>query len=164
MDNDFTYQEQKINQTITNEREAEIVVQLVEEIRKTLPINEKIAVICPYKGQNRFIRNMFRQQGIDIYEQNISVNTIDAYQGDEAEIFLYCMTRAKRKTAYFSDEARLNVAFSRVKNDLLVIGSLNYLKKYGDAHIVSKIAQYIETHGKTYTYEQLIQKAVVENI
>lgn len=164
MDNDFTYQEQKINQTITNEREAEIVVQLVEEIRKTLPINEKIAVICPYKGQNRFIRNMFRQQGIDIYEQNISVNTIDAYQGDEAEIVLYCMTRAKRKTAYFSDEARLNVAFSRVKNDLLVIGSLNYLKKYGDAHIVSKIAQYIETHGKTYTYEQLIQKAVVENI
>lgn len=159
MDKDLAYQEQKINQTITNKREAEIVVQLVEKIRHTLPIYEKIAVICPYKGQNRYIRNMFRQQGIDIYKQNISVNTIDAYQGDEAEIVIYCMTRAKRKTAYFSDEARLNVAFSRVKNDLIVIGSLNYLKKYGDNHIVSKIANYIETYGDIYTYKQLMQRS-----
>lgn len=157
LQDDVLYKEKKVNQAVINQREAEIVVRLVKQIRAERPLEEKIAIICPYKGQNRFIRTMFRQNGIDLYTQNISVNTIDAYQGDEAEIVVYCMTRSQTKTSYFSDEARLNVAFSRVKNDLIVIGSLSYLKSYGDEHIVNKIAGYIEQHGTIYTAQQLLE-------
>lgn len=157
MEKDPLYKESKVNQVITNKREGEIVVHLVQQIRTQRPLNEKIAIICPYRGQNRLIRDTFRQAGVDIYSSNISINTIDAYQGDEAEIVIYCMTRAQIKTRYFSDEARLNVAFSRVKNDLLIIGSLSYLKDYGEDHILNKIANYIEQHGDIYQQGQLFE-------
>lgn len=80
------------------------------------------------------------------------VNTIDAFQGDEAEIVLYCTTRAIKRTRYFSDVARLNVALSRAKNDLLIIGSLKYLKSYGSSHILYNIADYIEKKGEVIRY------------
>lgn len=157
MDQHAAYVENTQHGSVTNEFEAEIVVRLVQQIRTTRPISEKIAIICPYRGQNRLIKQAFFNQQINISELNIAVNTIDAYQGDEAEIVIYCMTRSKRKTLYFSDEARLNVALSRVKNDLLIIGSMKYLKSYGENHIVNKIANYIERNGEILTTENLIQ-------
>ena len=84
---------------------------------------------------------------IDIINENIAINTIDAFQGEEAEIVVYCTTRSTKKTDYFSDLARLNVAFSRAKNDLLIIGSLKYFKSYGEEHILNRIANYIEVNG-----------------
>lgn len=84
------------------------------------------------------------------------MNTIDAYQGDEAEIVIYCTTRSRKPTNYFSDLARLNVAFSRVMNDLLVIGSLDYFKKYGSDHILNKIANYIIENGNIISYENIV--------
>lgn len=155
MERHSDYVENTEHGAVTNEYEAEIVVQLVQRIRDIRPISEKIAIICPYRGQNRLIKQVFSKQQLDLNKLNIAVNTIDAYQGDEAEIVIYCMTRSKRKTLYFSDEARLNVALSRVKNDLLIIGSMKYLKSYGENHILNKIADYIERNGEILTIENL---------
>lgn len=155
LSNNRQYQETTKNGSVTNLFEAEIVVDIIKKIRKERPIDEKIAVICPYKGQNRCIKSAFNRANISMSKLNISVNTIDAYQGDEAEIVIYCMTRAKKRTLYFSDEARLNVALSRVKNDLLIIGSLKYLKSYGKTHIVNKLASYIEQNGDIFDLTEL---------
>jgi AAA domain len=151
MDYITEYKESKGKQSVTNEFEAKLVTKLVNLIREERSTNEKIAIICPYRGQKRCIAHTLQKAGINLNEQNVAVNTIDAYQGDEADIVIYCMTRSQRKTKYFSDSSRLNVAFSRVKNDLVIIGSMKYLKSYGDNHTVSKIAQYVENHGEVMT-------------
>lgn len=138
--------------SVTNEREAKVVCQIIKDIRKKIGVEKRIAVISPYKGQRRVILNTLRNEGINIFENNIAVNTIDAFQGDEAEIVLYCTTRSKRKTKYFSDIARLNVAFSRAKNELIIIGSLDYFDKYGKNHILHKISEYIRKKGNVIDY------------
>lgn len=156
------YHETKVNKSVLNEYEAELVARIVTQIRESIPMNKKIAVICPYKGQNGLIRRTLKNY-IDIYQNNIAINTIDAYQGDEAEIVIYCMTRSKQKTNYFSDKARLNVAFSRVKNDLLIIGSIDYLKSYGENHILNQIVDYIEQHGMILTEMQPLRQPSMMN-
>lgn len=161
MSNVKDFYEQSINKkSVVNEYEALVVANIVKEIRNTVPISKKIAVICPYKGQKRLIINSIRKSGVNLFGDNIAVNTIDAYQGDEAEIVIYCTTRAKKTTNYFSDLARLNVAFSRVKNDLLIIGSLKYFRKYGREHILNIIADYIIENGNIIQYDE--NKSIVK--
>lgn len=143
---------QEGNSSVTNERESKVVCQVIKDIRKEIGVEKRIAVISPYKGQKRVILKALRNEGINIFENNIAVNTIDAFQGDEAEIVLYCTTRSKRPTKYFSDLARLNVAFSRAKNELIIIGSLDYFDKYGEDHILHKISDYIRKEGNIIDY------------
>lgn len=153
MSRDKSYVEnQEGNSSVINEREAEVVCQVIKDIRKVIGLEKRIAVISPYKGQKRTILKALRNEGINIFKNNIAVNTIDAFQGDEAEIVLYCTTRSKIPTKYFSDLARLNVAFSRAKNELIIIGSLQYFKKYGKDHVLYEISDYIRENGNIINY------------
>ncbi|WP_294185082.1 AAA domain-containing protein [uncultured Clostridium sp.] len=156
MSNIKDFHEDLINKkSVVNEYEAELVASIVSKMKNKISTDNKIAVICPYKGQKRLIIKFIRESGLNLYNDNIAVNTIDAYQGDESEIVIYCTTRSRKPTKYFSDLARLNVAFSRAKNDLLVIGSLDYFRKYGSEHILNKIADYIIENGNVIPYAKI---------
>ena len=150
MSNDEEYKEDVKNSvSVINQKEAEFVCSLISDIRKRVGRKKaRIAVITPYKGQKRVIVNTLLNNGINISGNNLDVNTVDAFQGDEAEIVIFCSTRAKKPTKYFSDYRRINVALSRAKNELIVIGSQQYFYKYKDKDsILPKIADYIKDNG-----------------
>lgn len=146
--NDRAYRETSISgKSPTNEREAEIVTSVIQKVKAKLGSQIKIAIITPYKGQKRVLQRKLTENGIDTSSGNIAVNTVDAFQGEEAEIVLYCMTRSKSRTNFFSDAARINVALSRTKNELLIIGSVPYMKSYGKNTPIYKVASYVEENG-----------------
>mgnify|MGYP001194566870 CR=1 FL=1 len=141
-----------------NPIEAGIVVEIVKDICRGC--SDRIAVITPYKGQKKEIIKRFKSKGIDTRTIEVSVDTVDAFQGDEAEIVIFCTTRSRKPTPFFADEARINVALSRTKRELLIIGSLNYFDKYGPGTPLYEIAQYVRDNGKIYnSLEELIQPA-----
>lgn len=129
----------------TNSYEAKYVLFLINQIRGRVP-TARIAVITPYKGQKRMITNLLIKSLGNLASQKITVDTVDAFQGDEAELVIYCTTRAKRKTKFFSDERRLNVAFSRAKNELIILASVTYLKKYLIDDPIRKVLDYLTEH------------------
>ena len=149
MDGDENYHEfQEPDSGPYNPREAEITVALLQKIRASY--QNRIAVITPYKNQNRKLRKALEAAEI----KNVAVNTIDAFQGDEADIVIYCTTRARNATDYFSNAARLNVAFSRARNLLVIVGSLNYFRKYPAGHALPRIARYVETNGRIISHKE----------
>ena len=76
------------------------------------------------------------------------MDTIDSFQGDEADLVIFSTTRSKKPTEFFKDNARLNVAFSRVKRELIIVGSSEYFyKKYGPNSKLFEIAKYIGEVG-----------------
>ena len=151
MQNVIDYKEEKEEASGPyNIKEQAVVIEMIQALRAVYPVNKRIVVITPYKPQKRQLIKKLREAGI----QNFSVNTIDAFQGDEEEIVIYCMTRSTIKTNYFSDAARLNVAFSRAKNLLVIIGSTKYLKKYGKKHILYQVYQYIQSFGRVIPYSE----------
>ncbi|MDR3154586.1 MAG: AAA family ATPase [Deltaproteobacteria bacterium] len=134
----------------SNLREARLVIFLLNRIRRKCPPEQaRIAVITPYKGQKRLIIQKLMDNGCDFKANRLDVNTVDAFQGDEAEITIFCTTRTVKKTPFFTDSRRLNVAFSRARNELIIIGSLEYFRKYGsDESPLRAVAAYVEENGE----------------
>ena len=147
MSNIVEYQENDSDKRVKNEYEASLVVRVISHIRRDEGNEEiEIAVITPYKFQKRVINEALRNSGMD---KNVFVNTVDAFQGDEADIVIYCTTRAKKPTMYFSDFRRVNVALSRTRKNLIIIGALKYFKheKFKD-NSLPKIAEYLNSHAE----------------
>lgn len=146
-----TPENNNIAKSVTNEDEANWLLKIM----RILVANRKdtcckIAVITPYKGQVRLIKKMAALDNFDLKKYNIVVNTVDAFQGDEAEIVIFCTTRREKCTDFFTDYRRINVAISRTKNQLFILGSLKYFDKYkeyksGESPLPS-IANFIRTN------------------
>lgn len=142
-DNPDYHEEKAGNQSsVINYEESLIVSNMIETLRKKY--SGRIIVVTPYLGQRRVILNEIRQKDFS----NVEVNTVDALQGDEEDVVIYCMTRARQRTKFFSDSARLNVAFSRAKNTLIIIGSMKYLYSYDSGHILRKAAEYLQKNAR----------------
>ncbi len=95
-----------------------------------------IAIIAPYKSQVANIKNYINKSDSCKFK-NIDVSTLDSFQGKEYDIIIFSFTRSsdhnnapfengKRKFAkvgFLDDARRLNVAFSRAKKKLILIGN-----------------------------------------
>ena len=128
--------------------EVEVIKNLVKSIRAK-GIENRIAVITPYKGQKREIEKGLEKEKL---KNGVAVDTVDSFQGDESDIVIFSVTRAKKKTEFFSKDARLNVAFSRAKREFIIVGSIDYfIKKYGKESKLSKIAEFIREKGNIIT-------------
>lgn len=143
--------------SVTNPGEADLVVDLLCKIRESVH-DARIAVITPYKGQKRTILKKMTESRKRMYLQGVDINTVDAFQGDEAEIVIFCCTRTRRQTNFFKDPRRINVAFSRAKNELIIVGSLRYFASYDDTSVLPRVAEYIRKHGNVIEASSLQQK------
>ena len=143
------FERQKKDSGPYNLKEQDSVVLLVKKLSAVYPDSKRIVVITPYKNQKKQLIKKLEHEDI----KNVWVNTIDAFQGDEEDIVIYCMTRSRKPTLYFSDAARLNVAFSRAKNLLIIIGSSEYLKSYGEDHIIYSVYNYIKMYGRVIPFQ-----------
>lgn len=132
-----------------NEKELEAAAAVVRRIRTCFA--ERIVIITPYKKQKKLLVQYLKQENL---LGNVSVNTIDAFQGDEADVVIYCTTRARHTTDYFSDAARLNVAFSRARNTLIFLASSAYLRRYPKGHILQDIGDYLAEQAAVVPYAQ----------
>ena len=146
-DDDQYFHETKNNNQITNRVEAQKVVDLVRVIRNK-DSKCRIAVITPYKGQKQLILRFFERRNNDNKDDNTWIDTIDSFQGSEAEVVIFCTTRSRKRTQFFMDKRRLNVALSRAKRELIILGRLGYFKRYDEElSVLPKLADYIVENG-----------------
>ena len=114
-----------------NPVEAELALQTlydyIERIGKDRILYERldIGIISPYKGQVQLLRRMLRK---DSYwkplRHLISINTVDGFQGQERDIILISMVRQNEQgqVGFLSDLRRMNVAITRARMKLIIIG------------------------------------------
>lgn len=114
-----------------NPVEAELALQTlhdyIERIGKDRILYERldIGIISPYKGQVQLLRRMLRK---DSYWKPlrplISINTVDGFQGQERDIILISMVRQNEQgqVGFLSDLRRMNVAITRARMKLIIIG------------------------------------------
>jgi len=86
---------------------------------------ESIGIISPYKAQIEFLRNLLDTSKINLNIKNrITVNTIDGFQGQERDLIYISLVRSNEsgEIGFLSDERRMNVALTRAKRKLVVVG------------------------------------------
>jgi len=138
--------------SIVNIEEAEVAHQLLtwidEEYGRLIKSgkiqnNDKkderksIGIICTYGDQAREIRKKSKGQKYSNIsqkrEEKFIVSTVDDFQGDERDIIIVSMVRNPKGNRYSSDfidqYERINVAFSRARCMLIIIGSQEFLSK-----------------------------------
>ncbi|BAV08355.1 DNA helicase, putative [Filimonas lacunae] len=97
-----------------------------------------IAVISPYKQQVQLLKEqLLHSPELQPYAEYITVNTIDSFQGQERDIVYISLTRSntENKIGFLSDIRRMNVAMTRARKKLVVIGdsgTLSNLAFYAD--------------------------------
>lgn len=112
--------EEESGSSRSNMDEAAVVVKVVNDLLAPGDLSsEDIGVISPYAGQVRLIRSMFEDQ-----IEGLEVKSVDGYQGREKEIIVLSTVRANEagKVGFLSNYRRLNVALTRAKRGLIVIG------------------------------------------
>ncbi|MBO0936069.1 AAA family ATPase [Fibrella sp. HMF5335] len=115
----------------TNPEEAALVIRHLTQTVAQLgefysPAHfPSIAVISPYKQQLVVLNEQLdHAPDLQPYRSAISVNTIDSFQGQERDIVYISMTRSndKAEIGFLSDIRRMNVAMTRARKKLVVIG------------------------------------------
>jgi superfamily I DNA and/or RNA helicase len=89
-----------------------------------------IAVISPYKEQIRILNELvINWPALQLHGNKISVNTIDSFQGQERDVVYIGMTRSNTAgdIGFLADVRRMNVAMTRAKRKLVVIGDSSTL-------------------------------------
>ncbi|ANN63306.1 DNA helicase [Brachyspira hyodysenteriae] len=107
-----------------------IEVELINDSIENLNIDSdtSIAIITPYKKQKRELKNVINNNE-KLKSLNIEIDTIDAFQGKEADIVYFSVVRNTGSTRFFSNIKRLNVAISRTKKRLYMVGMSKYCNK-----------------------------------
>lgn len=142
---DRVYEKKDPEGGYNNMVEAFAIKKIVGHILAHTDFNEKqIGIISAYKSQVRLIQNELKGTVSSDAIREI-VASLDSFQGQERDIIIYSFTRSSRRKAtqsrigFLNELRRLNVAMSRCKKILIMIGDYDYLSncKREDAdHII----------------------------
>jgi serine/threonine protein kinase len=108
-----------------------------------------IGIITGYAAQRDYIRNSITNRGFDNLHLPM-IDTLDAFQGRENDIIIYSTVRTEKTIGFQKEKERINVAFSRAKKLLIIVGDLNFFYSWnGDQNKFIEIIGYIERHPDT---------------
>jgi superfamily I DNA and/or RNA helicase len=138
------YEEKQEQTAISNPDEAALLLRHLSQLVTSLQPHysggtfPSIAVISPYREQIYVLRELMQHSPALLpYSANITINTIDSFQGQERDIVYISMTRSNDAgtIGFLSDIRRMNVAMTRARKKLVVIGdsaTLSRLAFYAD--------------------------------
>lgn len=108
-----------------NPGEADIVARQVQELVDAGVAPSEIAVITPYAAQARLLRTLIGNAAIEI-------DTVDGFQGREKEAIVISLVRSNTtgEVGFLSDTRRTNVALTRARRKLIVIGDSSTLANH----------------------------------
>jgi superfamily I DNA and/or RNA helicase len=100
-----------------NPQEAALVARKVQALLEAGVHAEDIAVIAPYAAQVRRLRELLAVSGLEI-------DSVDGFQGREKEAVVLSLVRSNQEgeIGFLADVRRMNVALTRARRKLLVIG------------------------------------------
>ncbi len=106
-----------------NPQEANFVITLAKELL-ALGINpQDIGIITPYKDHEEYIKRRIK---------DIEVKSVDGFQGREKQVIILSLVRSNEEAqiGFLKDQRRLNVAITRAKRKLLIVGDASTLSNY----------------------------------
>lgn len=138
------FEEKAEGTSATNPDEAALLLKhlrlLLNELGSIHTIDNfpSIGIISPYLQQILVLKDLFvHAPDLQLYAEKITINTIDSFQGQERDIIYISMVRsnAEGTIGFLSDTRRMNVAMTRARKKLVVIGdsaTLSRLTFYTD--------------------------------
>lgn len=121
--------------SLFNKKEAMVAFQLYRALENKIGHSEiagKVGIISPYKQQVNLLKRVFKTELGELGAADIDFNTIDGFQGQEKEVIIISCVRAEPDgygVGFLGDTRRMNVAVTRAKSALWILGNEESLLK-----------------------------------
>jgi ATP-dependent RNA/DNA helicase IGHMBP2 len=122
-----------------NPEEARFACEHLNNLIKSIGVSKfkeagwSIGLIAPYGAQVRLIRSLIFDSydfpNLKALSEQITIDTVDGFQGQERDLMLISLTRSndKGEIGFLSEARRMNVALTRAKRKLVLIGDSSTL-------------------------------------
>lgn len=143
-------EQEMTGRTYRNPCEAAIVHQVLERLnagnRGRKPLN--VAVIAGYSAQVNELGQRIQGAAKPLQNLKIVINTVDAFQGKDADICIYSVTRsnAEHRLGFQREVQRLNVALSRGRDSLIIVGDDMFCRGITSKNPFLKVLAHIDNH------------------
>ena len=128
--------------SLFNVAEARLVTSITRNLASQAPPNLTIGVITAYAEQRDLLRRMMGPHDWP-EERQLEIDTVDAFEGREKDIIVLSLVRANRRRdiGFLRLEQRLNVAISRSRRLLIIVGDTSTLRQGYFHHLVATCQQ-----------------------
>lgn len=122
-----------------NTAEADAATKVIESFIRAGVHPDDIGMVTPYASQVRVLKRLL--------QRDVEVSSVDGFQGREKEIIVISTVRSSYGggIGFLADWRRMNVAFTRAKRGLVVIGNATTLKR--DTKTWGPWLQWVSAHG-----------------
>jgi regulator of nonsense transcripts 1 len=114
-----------------NSEEAYSVIAILEKFRANRIASSRIGIITPYSAQKELIEQKIRCSKNRWYD-DVKIASVDGFQGSELDYIIFtCVRNNKKKSVGFlGDSRRLNVALSRARYGLILVGNVSFMEQF----------------------------------
>ncbi|HRI79128.1 MAG TPA: AAA domain-containing protein [Cyclobacteriaceae bacterium] len=114
-----------------NQEEGQLVIRQAEKLVESIGLEEwmqeniSLGIITPYRAQVDLLHKLAESSStLEPLHKLIAINTVDAFQGQERDVIIISFVRSndKGEVGFLKDIRRTNVAMTRAKKKLIMIG------------------------------------------
>jgi ATP-dependent RNA/DNA helicase IGHMBP2 len=149
------YNETQDTETLSrlNDEEAQLAIRMVEKLIEEVGLEEwlsqniTLGIITPYRAQVDHLTKLAESSTLlEPLHKLIAINTVDAFQGQERDVIVISFVRSndKGEVGFLGDVRRTNVAMTRARKKLILIGDSATL---GSHPFYLELLDFVQTEG-----------------
>lgn len=144
-------EENPLGKTFHNSLEVEWTKHVLHRLQSAAARQAReisVAVISGYTAQVKKLVEMTDRNASDWPSLKISCNSVDAFQGKQADVCIYSVTRSngRRRIGFLKEKPRLNVALSRARSALILIGDHHFCRVARGENPFLPVIDWVESH------------------
>lgn len=152
--------EQAEGQTFSNPAEVAAIRQQLQRLQFVAKMQKRrisVAVIAGYTGQVELLREMESQGVAEWQDLDVVCNSVDAFQGRQADVCIYSVVRsnARGNLGFLREHPRLNVALSRGKSALVIVGDQVFCRQVQGRNPFKPVIDYMDRNHEHCETETL---------
>jgi serine/threonine protein kinase len=148
------FREVRRGQSFRNEAECKAIRDILQQIdflAKKRKATYDVALIAGYVAQVKALQDAIRDRVHKWSGLKVTCSTVDAFQGSEAEICIYSVTRSnpEGRLGFLREKPRLNVALSRGRSALVIVGDELFCRSIEGENPFRKVLDFIDANQES---------------
>lgn len=152
------HEERRDRRSYFNPCEMKAIDRLLTQMEESCPSSptsrKSVGVIAGYSAQAAKLNELLRPSDKDRWKKlDLQISTVDSFQGREVDYLVYSVVRSNPSgiSGFLQDENRLNVALSRGKSLLAIVGDRRFISTgLRESNPLKKVLTYLEERKSSY--------------
>jgi superfamily I DNA and/or RNA helicase/serine/threonine protein kinase len=121
-----------------------------------LPGKVTVAILSGYAAQTEHIDHLLEQKRRRWQHVEVACNTVDAFQGREADLAVFSVTRSNplRRAGFLHSRERINVALSRGRNGLCIVGDADFCRGLSGSPL-AEVLEHVQSNQEECYLEEV---------